>query len=152
LHGDGVGAACFAGAAALGPEFNGKSTDALDSLAVSPEPQPLSGSLLVTEIIFETGCASQLSVAQTLTVTSTSLRLGGESTFGLAAPSHRQDKDDRRRRRLIQNWQAQSPGATINRSALLPERLDCPESFRATISRLDYSFTAACLACALVYH
>src|SRR5207247_7382279 len=54
------------------------------SLGLSPELQPLSGWLLVTEMILQTGFGSQLSESETLTVTSRSVWFGGLSTLGLA--------------------------------------------------------------------
>ena len=42
------------------------------SLGLSPEPQPLSGSLLVTEMMLQTEFGSQLSETEALTVTRTS--------------------------------------------------------------------------------
>src|SRR5438128_2448572 len=54
------------------------------SLGLSPDLQPLSGSLLVTEMIVQTGFGSQLSESETLTVTRRSVWFGGLSTLGLA--------------------------------------------------------------------
>ena len=53
--------------------------------AVSPSPVPLPGSLLLTEVILQTGAASQMSDAAAVTVTGAILWFGGQSTLGLAA-------------------------------------------------------------------
>ena len=52
--------------------------------AVSPSPVPSTGSLLLTEVILQTGAALQVSDAETATVTGTILWSGGQRTFGLA--------------------------------------------------------------------
>ena len=52
--------------------------------AVSPSPNPLTGSLLLTEVILQTGAPLQASDAETVTATGTILWFGGQSTFGLA--------------------------------------------------------------------
>lgn len=53
--------------------------------AKSPSPVPLTGSLLLTAVILQTGAASQMSDADTATVTGVILWFGGHRTFGLAA-------------------------------------------------------------------
>lgn len=52
--------------------------------AVSPSPVPLTGSLLLTAVILQTGAAPQLSDAEADTITGIILWFGGQRTFGLA--------------------------------------------------------------------
>lgn len=50
--------------------------------AMSPSPRPLTGSLLVSEVMLQTGVAVQLSVALAVTATATILWSGGQSIAG----------------------------------------------------------------------
>ena len=52
--------------------------------AVSPSPVPLTGSLLATDVILQTGAAVQLSEVVAETVTGTILWFGGHRVLGLA--------------------------------------------------------------------
>src|SRR5262245_52141500 len=54
----------------------------IQSGANFPKPGPVTGSLLLTEVIRQVGLPPQLSVAVAVTVTGTSLWFGGQSTLG----------------------------------------------------------------------
>ncbi len=61
-----------------------KSPVIIQSGVVFPSPRPLMGWLLVTEMIFDFGAGSQMSVATTAIVTGTIAWFGAHRVFGVA--------------------------------------------------------------------